>query len=151
RAALMSWRTLQRVVETFERVRAGQTPLDPTIDVVKTLNRSREQILARMPHNLRTLKHLLKTAGQDFQALLRASTTGQKRLRRAMWRRLRKAVRLTEEMSPRIELLDWWTDELTELSGQIDALSRATASGHRSAADRERRTKLHKELRALLL
>src|SRR5262245_11014078 len=33
-SALANWRTLTLVVETFERVLAGQTPLDPTIDVV---------------------------------------------------------------------------------------------------------------------
>jgi RNA polymerase primary sigma factor len=151
RAALMSWRTLEQVVETFERVRAGQTPLDPTIDVIKTLDRSREQILARMPHNLRTLRNILNAARKEFEALLRAGTTAQKRLRRALARRLRKAVRLTEELSPRVELLDWWTDELTELSGEIDNLTQEISFGDRSAANRERRTKLHKQLREALL
>ena len=35
-AALCNWRTLGLMVETFERVLAGQLPLDPTIDVVAT-------------------------------------------------------------------------------------------------------------------
>src|SRR5262249_22226098 len=123
RAALMSWRTLQRVVETFERVRAGQTPLDPTIDVIKTLNRSREQIVARMPHNLRTLRYVIRMAGKEFQSFLRTkSAAGQRRLRRELWRRVQKAVVLTEELSPRVELLDWWTDELIDLSGKMDGL-----------------------------
>jgi RNA polymerase primary sigma factor len=94
RAALMSWRTLQRVVETFERVQAGETPLDPTIDVIKTLQRSRDQILARMPSNLRTLRHVLRLAGKDFQSYLRTrSASGQRRLRRELWRRVQKASR----------------------------------------------------------
>src|ERR1700722_6587527 len=37
-AALSSWRTLDAVVETFERVQKGQLALDPSIDVVTTLH-----------------------------------------------------------------------------------------------------------------
>jgi RNA polymerase primary sigma factor len=151
-AALMNWRTLERVIDTFERIQAGQLALDPRIDVVKTLDRSREQIIARMPYNLRTLRHLFKAATADFQALLRASTLGaQRRLRRDLWRRLRKAVTLAEELSPRIEDLDLWTDELTVLAKEVRTVTQQLASGARSAADRERRTKLHKQLRELLL
>jgi RNA polymerase primary sigma factor len=150
-AVLLNWRTLQRVVETFERVLAGQTPLDPTIDVIKTLDRSREQILARMPSNVRTLRYLIRMGGKDFQTLLRTtSKSGQRRLQHQMWRRLKKAVRLTEELSPRIELLDCWTDELAELSGKMQRLeAQIDATHRRSAADRARRTKLVKELREL--
>jgi RNA polymerase primary sigma factor len=149
RAALMSWRTLQRVVETFERVQAGEMALDPTIDVVKTLQRSREQILTRMTPNLRTLRHVLRMAGKDFQSFLRTkSASGQRRLRRDLWRRVRKAIFLTEELSPRVELLDWWTDELIDLSGQMNHLvEQLHTTPRRSAADRERHTRLTKELR----
>jgi RNA polymerase primary sigma factor len=55
-AALSSRQVLRRVVETFERVQAGTLPLDPTIDVATSLGLSRENILARMPYNLRTLR-----------------------------------------------------------------------------------------------
>jgi RNA polymerase primary sigma factor len=151
RAVLMNWRTLERVVETFERVLAGQTALDPTIDVVKTLDRSREQILARMPFNLRTLRNLIRATGKDFRTLLRTdSQSGQRRLRRQLWRRLRKAVFLTEELSPRIELLDYWTDELMDLSAKMNDLDVLLAAPKgRSIAHKERYTKLTKELREL--
>jgi RNA polymerase primary sigma factor len=152
RAALCSWRTLECVIDTFERVLAGDLALDPTIDVITTLERSREQILQRMPHNLRTLRHLLDGSREDFQNYLRAGVGAQTRLRRELWRRLRKAVVLAEELSPRIEKLDEWTDELIKLSREMgrvqDQLDRR---GDRSAADRERRTKLHKQLRELQL
>ncbi len=63
-AALSNWQTLEKVIDTFERVQAGQLAVDPTIDVVTSLKLSREQILARMPHNLRTLRQLLKAADE---------------------------------------------------------------------------------------
>jgi RNA polymerase primary sigma factor len=152
RAALCNWRTLERVIDTFERVQAGNLALDPTIDVITTLDRSREQILQRMPHNLRTLRHLLDGSRDEFQNFLRASVGAQNRMRRELWRRLRKAVVLAEELSPRIEKLDEWTDELIKLSREMGRVQeQLDRRGDRSAADRERRTKLHKQLRELQL
>ena len=43
--------------------------LDPTIDVVKTMGLSRDEILKRMPHNVKTLRRLIQTANGDFRAL----------------------------------------------------------------------------------
>jgi len=147
-AALSNWRTLAHVVETFERVQAGQLALDPTIDVVTTLELSRENILARMPHNLKTLRHLIGSADADFRTLQRAGTaTARSRARKELARRLRKAVRLAEELSPRIDLLDHWTDELRELSHQMNGLAAQIETGGSSAADRERRSKITKQLR----
>jgi RNA polymerase primary sigma factor len=150
RAALSNWRTIERVVAVFEAVQAGELAIDPNIDVVNTLDLSRENILKRMPYNLKTLRHLVNQAKDDFRTLLR--TTGvaaQGRLRKQMWRNLRKAVTLAEELSPRIDNLDRWTDELFQLAGEILALVHKTEHGDRSAADRERRLKLTKQLRDL--
>jgi len=152
RAALSSWRTLVRVVETFERVSAGQLALDPTIDVVNTLGLSRENILKRMPHHLRTLRHLVDSADLEFRDLQRAtSATARARIRRKLWLKLRKARKLAEELSPRIDLLDHWTDELRLLSRQMSDLGMLAEVGGNAAADRERRSKAHKQLRELAI
>jgi RNA polymerase primary sigma factor len=152
RAALSSWHVLGRVVETFERVQAGQLALDPTIDVVTTLQLSRDQIVARMPYNLRTLRHLLERADGDFYALLRVgSNAGRRRWRRELWRKLCKALVLAEELSPRIDLLDRWVDELRQKSALMNELVRQVEAGCRSRADRERRSRLLKELRDQVL
>src|SRR6185369_1729099 len=91
RAALTNWRTLDLVVKTFQKVRAGQLALDPTIDVVTTLNLTREKILERMPHNLPTMTRVLGRADEAFrQALQRTSQVGRGRARRDMWRNLHK-------------------------------------------------------------
>jgi RNA polymerase primary sigma factor len=148
-AAMMNWRTLAAIVDTFERVRAGQLALDPTIDVVTTLGLSRDRILQRMPHNLKTMHKLIEAADADFRRLRAGSSAGQIRLRRDLWFRLRKAVRLAEELSPRIDLLDRWTDELRNLSRQMVQLDLQKDAGDRSSADRERRTKAAKQLRDL--
>lgn len=152
RAALWNWLTIGRVIETFDRVQQGQLTLDPTIDVVTSLNLSRDQITSRMPYNLRTLHQLQRTAQADFKALMRSrSETGRVRVRRQLRRKLRKALRLVEELSPRTELLEQlvqdlprWVDRMTELDQQL-------TSGGRSAADRQQQTQLTKELRDVLL
>jgi RNA polymerase primary sigma factor len=152
RAALANWRTLDLVVRTFERVLAGQLALDPTIDVVTTRSRSRQKILDRMPHNLPTLRHVLSRAEDQFRQFLRAgSQTARGRLRRSLWRSIRKGVILGEEMSPRIDLLDHWTDELRDLSHTLNTLAHDSEAGARSAADREHRNKSAKLLRERML
>jgi RNA polymerase primary sigma factor len=151
-AALSSWRTLAAVVRTFELVMADELALDPTIDVVTTLGLSRENIIKRMPYNVETLRHLIAAADMDFRNYMRATTNAARaRLRRALWRKLRKAVVLAEELSPRIDLLDRWTDELADLSGGMNELAREIDRGARSAANRERRTKMVKQLRDMML
>ena len=82
RAALSNWQTLAHVLDTFERVQAGQLPVDPTIDVVTSLGLSREHILAQMPHNLPRLRDLLAAADLAFPALLRAEAVATQGLRR---------------------------------------------------------------------
>src|SRR5262249_51392318 len=109
-AALWSWETLAQVVDSFERIQAGTLAVDPTIAVVSSLGLTRENILARMPHNIRTLRHLVETAVADFKVFLRAGTPAARaRWRHNLWRKLRKATTLAEELSPRTELLEVWT------------------------------------------
>jgi RNA polymerase primary sigma factor len=152
RAALSNWRTLTFVVSTFEKVRAGQLALDPTIDVVTTLGLSRENIIQRMGFHLRTLRNIIEGANTDFRNLLRAgSGVARHRLRHELWRKQRKAITLVEELSPRIDLLDRWTDELAILWRQMNEVALQIDSGDRSAANRERRTRLTKQLRELML
>jgi RNA polymerase primary sigma factor len=151
-AALSSWHVLSMVVSTFQRVQASELAVDPTIDVVTSLGLSRDKILARMPYNLRTLGQVLRKAAGEFRALLRAANASAKhRLRRSLWRKMRKAAVLAEEMSPRIDLLELWTSELAHHANQMATLARQISSGGRSHSDRQERTKRIKELRDLML
>jgi RNA polymerase primary sigma factor len=63
-----------------------------------------ERIRARLPRHLAGLHRLLEEVA--------ARRGDRKRARREAFALLRKAVRLAEELSPRTELLDEWTDEL---------------------------------------
>jgi RNA polymerase primary sigma factor len=142
RAALSSGIILGRVVSQFERVSAGELAIDPTIDVVTSLQLSREQILARMPHNLPTLRRVVKKFTAEFPESLRAESAAAKaRWRRRLYRLTRKAIRLAEELSPRTELLERWAEELiqtaAELRERVDRLGAPVAGGQRTKALRE--------------
>jgi len=148
RSALWNWHTIGLVLRTFEQVQAGQLALDPTIDVVHSLKLSRDEILSRLPVNLRTLKHLVDRSTADFQILLRTNNaTSRAKLHRRLALQLRKAIKLVEELSPRTELLEQWTRDLDQRAAELGVLSQQIDQGGRSAADRELRTKRIKELR----
>jgi RNA polymerase primary sigma factor len=152
RAALASWLTLGRAVETLERVHAGELAIDPTIDVVTSLGLSREKILARLPHNLRTLRHLIEASTEDFRTWQRTTTAaGRFKLRRVLWRRLRKGMQLVEQLSPRTELLENLSEDLPRWVDSMKELDRAIGSCGRSSVGRQQQTKLIKELRDLTL
>jgi RNA polymerase primary sigma factor len=152
RSTLFSWRTIGRVIEHFEKVLAGQTPIDPSIDVVTTLGLNREKILARLPHNIKTLKSLIAAADLDFQTLQRGgSTLLVNRMMRALGRRLRKAVKLIEEFSPRIDLLDRWSDEMRGKTRVMGELSKIGEGNGRSTAEKDARARAARELKELAL
>src|SRR5205807_3811938 len=57
---------LSNVVETLKRVHINELPFDRTIKVSLTENLEKDKILQRMPHNLKTLEHLLAQNVDDF-------------------------------------------------------------------------------------
>jgi RNA polymerase primary sigma factor len=127
KAATASAHILQRVLQTFEAVSEGRLAVDPVIDVITSLGLSRERILARMPYNVRTLRRVLSQFAGEFPEAVRAeSAIGKLRWRRKLWRQLRKAAKLAEELSPRTELLERWAEELignaAELAEKADVL-----------------------------
>ena len=66
---------MQVAVQTLTRVHRGDLPFDRTIKVSLTERLTKEQIQARMPHNLSTLSHLLATNKRDFAQLIRKSVS----------------------------------------------------------------------------
>jgi len=148
RAILFSWLPLRRVIDMYQMVLDGKLPIDPNIDVVSSLGLTREQILARLPHNLRTLHKVFRTSLVEFRILQRTRLTlSRARIRRNLFRLLRKAIVLTEELSPRTEVLDSLAEELDKFIETTRQVGHLASAPGRSAADRERRTRATKELR----
>jgi len=67
RNMLRSFYALEATVKTLERVAAGELPFDRTIKVSLTERLTKEQVQARMPVNLPTLRHLMDQQRHDFQ------------------------------------------------------------------------------------
>ncbi len=62
---------MRHTVETLRKVHNGQLPFDRTIKVSLTERLTKEQITARMPHNLATLEVLLERKREIFSRIVR--------------------------------------------------------------------------------
>lgn len=144
---------LNQVVDTLRRVHSGDLPFDRTVKVSLTENLEKDKILQRMPHNLKTLEHLMEQNQEEFNKVLdpRVGEEEKRRLRRQLRIRRRKAVTLVEELSirtqkvqPLMKKLEQISVRMTELEVQIEGLK-----GNRSA--KEDRANFEKELHDYML
>jgi RNA polymerase primary sigma factor len=144
---------LSNVVDTLKRVHQGDLPFDRTVKVSLTENLEKDKILQRMPHNLKTLEHLMEQNVDDFTKLVdpRVNEEERRKLRRGLRLRRRKACTLVEELSIRTQKVQPLMKKLEQISGRMDELERQIEAlrGLRSA--KEDRANLEKELRDLML
>ena len=120
---------LLQVVDVLRKVHQGELPFDRTVKVSLTENLEKDKILQRMPHNLKTLDHLLELDQVDFAAF-RAATTWATRLklRNSLRRRRRKAVVLVEELSIRTQRIQPLLKKLEQISARMEELEGIIAS-----------------------
>jgi RNA polymerase primary sigma factor len=139
---------LRNVVETLKRVNCGDLPFDRTVKVSLTENLEKDKILQRMPHNLRTLEHLMEQNTEDFKKLIdpRTREDTRKSIRRTLKIRRRKTVTLVEELSIRTQKVQPLMKKLEQIGERMDELERQLESlrGLRSA--KEDRANCEKEL-----
>jgi RNA polymerase primary sigma factor len=144
---------LRNVVDTLKRVHSGELPFDRTVKVSLTENLEKDKIIQRMPHNLRTLDHLLEQNVEDFSKMIdeRTGEDEKRKLRRTLRIRRRKAVTLVEELSIRTQRVQPLMRKLEQISPRMDELEKQIddLKGLRSAKDD--RANLEKELRDLML
>jgi RNA polymerase primary sigma factor len=144
---------MRQVVETLKRVHSGDLPFDRTIKVSQTENLEKDKILARMPHNLRTLEPLMEANVEDFQRLSdeRAAAAEKDEVRERLRLRRRKTVTLVEELSIRTQKVQPLMKKLEQISQRMDELEAeiGTLTGDRTA--KEERANLEKELQDLML
>jgi len=139
---------LAQVVETLKRVHLGELPFDRTVKISQTENLEKDKILQRMPHNLKTLEHLMEQNQEDFAHILdpRTEESDKRKLRRALRIRRRKAVTLVEELSIRTQKVQPLMKKLEQMSGQMDELEQKIAELQGCRAAKEDRANLEKEL-----
>ena len=115
---------MRAAVKLLERVFDGELPFDRTIQVSVSDRLEKDQILGRFPHNLRTIRVLLRQNQADYRLVV--SKQLPRSDRRRIWQRLcqrrRRAVRLIEELGLRTQLLEHFFETLVQFSRRIDAL-----------------------------
>jgi RNA polymerase primary sigma factor len=144
---------LRNVFETLKRVHTGELPFDRTIKVSLTEGLEKDQILQRMPHNLRTVEPLMERNVEEFHHLIDDRTTEATReeVRRKLKLRRRKAVTLVEELSIRTQKVQPLMKKLEQISARMDDLEREIAALKGSRTAKEERANLTKELQDLML
>jgi RNA polymerase primary sigma factor len=124
---------IQQAYKVLKRVHEGELPFDRTVQVSVTDHLEKDQILGRLPHNLKTLDVLLKRNRRDY--LIALGKNQNKAKRATAWQRLsrrrRRSVRLVEELGLRtqrieqmIRTLEDFQRRLEELRAKIDAHKR---------------------------
>jgi RNA polymerase primary sigma factor len=145
--------SLAATVRTLKDVHKGVLPFDRTIKVSLTERLTKEQIMARMPHNLRTLDHLLAQNRADFKTLV-SRRTGEAegaRARKRFLRGRRKSLSLVEELSLRTRRVQPMVRQLRELSSRMDQLRAKLNELKSRPALADERSALRRELRDLML
>jgi RNA polymerase primary sigma factor len=144
---------LSNVVETLRRVHHGDLPFDRTVKVSLTENLEKDKILQRMPHNLKTLEHLLEQNIEEFTRMIDPRTADvDKRLSRRNLRiRRRKMVTLVEELSIRTQKVQPLMRKLEQISERMDQIERQITELGDDRAAREDKANLEKELRDLMM
>ncbi|MBX7167750.1 MAG: RNA polymerase sigma factor RpoD [Pirellulales bacterium] len=144
---------LQATYEQLVKVHEGALPFDRTIKVSLTEHLTKEQIQARMPHNLRTLEHLMAQNVKDFREMVSHKATPAQR--RAAHQRLvrgrRKALVLVEELSLRTRRVQPLMKRLEQVSAEMAKLQKRIAALRGDASAKDERANLYRQFRDLLL
>lgn len=144
---------IQMAYNVLKRVHEGELPFDRTVQVSVTDRLEKEQILGRIPHNLKTLEVLLKKNRLNYQTAVSKSTPKKKRVE--AWRNLGRgrirAVRLVEELGLRTQRIEPFIKTLADFSKRVDHLSKEIAASKKARAPEKEREAWIKEIRSILL
>jgi RNA polymerase primary sigma factor len=152
RNMLRSFAALEATVKTLERVHQGELPFDRTIKVSLTERLTKEQVQARMPHNLPLLRHLMTAQQHDFALMTRRSAIPEEKsaARTRYIRRREKMLVLVEELSLRTRRVQPLIRQLEETSHRMDELRRQIAELRRTGAPSDKIASIRHELRELM-
>ncbi|MFM8174395.1 MAG: sigma-70 factor domain-containing protein, partial [Pirellulaceae bacterium] len=114
----------QYAFKVLRRVQSGELPFDRTVQVSVTDKLEKDQIMGRLPGNLKTIDSLLKRNRRDYCiALSRRQAKGRRQdAWQSLARRRRKAVRLIEELGLRTQRIEQMIGLLERFSRRIDEI-----------------------------
>ncbi len=143
---------IQAAVKVLKRVELGELPFDRTVQVSVTDHLEKDQILGRLPHNMRTLEDLLERNNVDYQ--IATSKSCKPSDRRAAWARLGRrrcrAVTLVEELGLRTQRIEPMISQLEEYNARIQVLKQQLAEMKQDHASVEELKPVQVEFRNIL-
>ncbi len=153
RSVLNCFFALQSTVETLDKVYRGELPFDRTIKVSLTERLTKEQILARMPYNLKTLAQLMEQNRRDFKVLIRRSASTEERnaARIRFLRTRKKCLTLVEELSLRTRRVQPLMEQMADFSRRMDEIRARLAEVEDDSLAKDERANLKRELRDLMM
>jgi RNA polymerase primary sigma factor len=151
RAVLSADYVLRAAVAMLEKVLQGRLRLETVCEGSFSDSQRRRRLAALLGPNLRTLQVLLKQNRDDFPlaASKRTPAARRRQIRRRMFLRRMKAIRLIEELPVRRQHLQLVLGRLREISRRMDAVHRELGQPY-SPVDRVHQTKLRRELHHLM-
>src|SRR5215216_5898801 len=152
RNLLRSFSALEATVKVLERVHAGELPFDRTIKVSLTERLTKEQVQARMPHNLPLLRHLMDDQRRDFGVMTsRKALPEDKAAARVRYiRRREKMLILVEELSLRTRRVQPLIRQLEDTSRRMDELKQQLATLRQTGAPADKIASVKHELREMM-
>ena len=152
RNMLRNFYALEATVKTLARVHSGELPFDRTIKVSLTERLSKEEVQARMPHNLATLRQLMEAQRRDFSMMAHrpAGSAERAAARRRYMRRREKMLLLVEELSLRTRRVEPLIRQLEEMSRRMETLSQQLRDLRERPAPQSQIAAVRQELRKLM-
>jgi RNA polymerase primary sigma factor len=149
---LRSFYALDATVKTLQRVHSGELPFDRTIKVSLTERLTKDQVQARMPHNLPLLVHLMAAQKRDFALLTsrRATAEDKATARTRYLRRREKMLVLVEELSLRTRRVQPLIRQLEDMSHRMDEIRAQLRELKSTGAPAEKIASVASELRELM-
>ena len=139
---------MRETIDVLSKVHRGELPFDRTIKISMTESLEKDQVLGRMPHNLRTLEHLMARNDEDFAVFANPDNT--ETLRQQAWESLqvrrRKMATLVEEMSIRTQRLHPMLKKLKQIAFRMKELQRQINALSNVRSARDERANLQAEL-----
>lgn len=153
RSVLGSDFAMRQTVEVLRKVHSGQLPFDRTIKVSLTERLTKEQISARMPHNLKTLDRLLERKRELFSQIVRKSVSAQERksLVRSYIRLRDKTIILASELSLRSRRIYPLMKQLEQYSMRMKLLRQRITELESDSIQSAECERLRRELRQLIM
>ncbi len=143
---------LKNAFDILGKVHLGELPFDRTVKISVTEGLEKNQILGRMPFNLKTVDDLRQKNEEDFAIIIseESTPTEKKHAQERLTVRKRKMVTLIEELSLRTQRLQTSVRRLEQISTRMTDLKKQINYLKRMRSAKDDRANMQQELAELM-